>query len=529
MPPRSPSSTSFPGARASATSAGARESASLTLTTISWVDVDVPQEPEPLRCAAQPEVFFLPRPSSVATGAAAPAAPAAGGLAHETLREASSLRPATLARCLATWPASPTAAASSSRSGVQRTRSTPPGTLAVRSFVERSSADAKTVGGHMVPRVEDSSLKNAAFLSNDRITLGGSRGSSANRRAQSVGDAHAPLLSSCPICFCQLTPASIETFGCGIHHLCDSCLAASARVQVCAGRVPRCFHPDCRAEIDPLVALRALEPEDHEHYLHLALWLNPRVEACPFCHAMLFAESIPARGTHATCPSCYRDFCTDCRGPPHAGAPCVARSLALGEASPTAAAQPSRQRPPRRSGSGISTGPHEAAADAGAAELRSLARRSGWKRCPRCQAVVEKADEDSCDHMTCVRCSHEFCWSCLADRRVIYAHGNHFHRPGCRHFASYNGPPEYRPERCERCRLRGSACLPAATGSQEAALARQSPELFVQRCYAVLSDTCQRLLESALAGTGGASAGGADRAASPQASAPAAARALRVP
>eukprot|EP00415_Alexandrium_ostenfeldii_P003986 UN3986 len=90
------------------------------------------------------------------------------------------------------------------------------------------------------------------------------------------------------------------------------------------------------------------------------------------------------------------------------------------------------------------------------------------KRCPRCRAPVEKLDDESCDHMTCLQCRHEFCWSCMADRVAIYAHGNHFHRPRCRFFAAYSGPPEYIPDRCRRCAHRGAACTPPNSVSIDA-------------------------------------------------------------
>jgi hypothetical protein len=60
--------------------------------------------------------------------------------------------------------------------------------------------------------------------------------------------------------------------------------------------------------------------------------------------------------------------------------------------------------------------------------------------------------------MTCVKCGHEFCWTCLADRQVIYAHGNHFHAKDCPFYFAYDGPPEFIPERCPRCRRTGKPC-----------------------------------------------------------------------
>jgi len=103
-------------------------------------------------------------------------------------------------------------------------------------------------------------------------------------------------------------------------------------------------------------------------------------------------------------------------------------------------------------------------------DVHSVFKAMGFKHCPRCMAIVEKMDHKSCDHMTCTQCRHEFCWTCLADRIPISAHGNHFHRPTCTFYAAYAGPLEYRPEQCRRCAHRGAPCVPGpgavvATGS----------------------------------------------------------------
>ncbi|KAG8933605.1 hypothetical protein FRC02_011527 [Tulasnella sp. 418] len=41
-----------------------------------------------------------------------------------------------------------------------------------------------------------------------------------------------------------------------------------------------------------------------------------------------------------------------------------------------------------------------------------LARRAGWRRCPRCKMIVERSS--GCAHMSC-RCGHHFCYRCGSD------------------------------------------------------------------------------------------------------------------
>jgi hypothetical protein len=58
------------------------------------------------------------------------------------------------------------------------------------------------------------------------------------------------------------------------------------------------------------------------------------------------------------------------------------------------------------------------------------------KKCPQCPFQIEK--NDGCDHMTCIKCRHEFCWSCLADFQPIRQDGNHRHKKTCKHYAAYD-------------------------------------------------------------------------------------------
>jgi hypothetical protein len=59
------------------------------------------------------------------------------------------------------------------------------------------------------------------------------------------------------------------------------------------------------------------------------------------------------------------------------------------------------------------------------------------KKCPNCPYQIEKSD--GCDHMKCIKCHHEFCWSCLAHFQPIRQDGNHRHNSTCKHYAPYDG------------------------------------------------------------------------------------------
>lgn len=53
------------------------------------------------------------------------------------------------------------------------------------------------------------------------------------------------------------------------------------------------------------------------------------------------------------------------------------------------------------------------------------------KRCPKCDSKILK--HGGCDHMTCRKCSHEFCWLCFADYNDIRTQGNTAHRRDCQY------------------------------------------------------------------------------------------------
>ncbi|KAF2632608.1 hypothetical protein BU25DRAFT_319705, partial [Macroventuria anomochaeta] len=53
------------------------------------------------------------------------------------------------------------------------------------------------------------------------------------------------------------------------------------------------------------------------------------------------------------------------------------------------------------------------------------------KHCPGCKRPIEKSY--GCDHMTCSKCRHEFCWECLAPYLKKRDAGSVTHRAECLH------------------------------------------------------------------------------------------------
>jgi hypothetical protein len=59
--------------------------------------------------------------------------------------------------------------------------------------------------------------------------------------------------------------------------------------------------------------------------------------------------------------------------------------------------------------------------------------RATSKPCPNCSFDIHKSG--GCEHMTCSKCSHEFCFLCLAAYAEIRAVGNTAHATTCPHYA----------------------------------------------------------------------------------------------
>ncbi|KAF2709648.1 hypothetical protein K504DRAFT_378558 [Pleomassaria siparia CBS 279.74] len=58
------------------------------------------------------------------------------------------------------------------------------------------------------------------------------------------------------------------------------------------------------------------------------------------------------------------------------------------------------------------------------------------KKCPGIKCAWNIQKNDGCDHMTCSRCRHEFCWVCLAPYKDIRRKGNIAHTEQCKYHSN---------------------------------------------------------------------------------------------
>ena len=154
---------------------------------------------------------------------------------------------------------------------------------------------------------------------------------------------------------------------CGEHKFCKTCAIGYVEEKIGEGQDIHCLFHDCPAvltveEIRDLVGNEQADMWERKRREHL-----PNYRNCPALNCTGYLLTTPL-ATQTQCPVCRLQLCSHCGKEWH--------TTSCDEVSK--------------------------------AELHeSLA----VKACPGCQDFIEK--NKGCDHMTCQRCRHEWCWLCL--------------------------------------------------------------------------------------------------------------------
>lgn len=220
----------------------------------------------------------------------------------------------------------------------------------------------------------------------------------------------------CEICLAEHDVEGSCTLPCN-HRFCFEGLGHTFTVHVKERRLTNlvCPVPACRAALNKpehmeifKACFEQLNKSDvYEKLLEFMTREDAHVVDCrvPGCKEFCFVEEADDR-TDLRCRQGHQ-FCADCEHGPHLGQTCDQKREQL-----------ERER----------KGQEERRHDAQAWEA---ALAAGWKPCPmRCRFTGGFKSANECEHVTC-ECGHEFCWSCGADRRVIYAHDQRWHKPSC--------------------------------------------------------------------------------------------------
>jgi seryl-tRNA synthetase len=185
--------------------------------------------------------------------------------------------------------------------------------------------------------------------------------------------------------------------------MCNGCakLHILSKIQNLVHEYVECPVVDCQKAIDVPILKRVLTKEEFTAYdnatTKFLLERDPNYVVCSHCNN---GQMLPAQptvfGTQSvnpcvSCGHCRGLFCRSCKVPWHNGETCEQFQL-----DPNA--------PPQ-------------------VRATNAYLNQRTKKCPRCQAPIEKSS--GCEHMTC-KCKYEFCYVCLGDWK------EQRHQPGCR-------------------------------------------------------------------------------------------------
>ena len=198
-------------------------------------------------------------------------------------------------------------------------------------------------------------------------------------------------LLTCSVCFHEKENKCFPRLIMCEHRCCLDCLQSyiiteihDSRVNVTCPECPRMIHPnDIRDILDDQGML--LKYEIFMLRRHLNCEADMRWCPAADCHYGVIAAGC-ASCPRLECerPGCSTSFCYHCRQKWHPNKTCDdARSERVSlilKASTSEDLQPLDTKP-----------------------------------CPRCNAMIAKCDDGSCNHMTCVICGAEFCWLCMKE------------------------------------------------------------------------------------------------------------------
>ncbi|XP_063884950.1 E3 ubiquitin-protein ligase RNF19B-like isoform X2 [Scylla paramamosain] len=198
----------------------------------------------------------------------------------------------------------------------------------------------------------------------------------------------------CPLCLQEVSGDAFPTLLSCPHSACLACLRQYLRVEITESRVniscPQCselMHPsDIHAIVDN--ALLSFKFEDF--MLRRVLSTDPDTRWCPApdCgYAVVASGCAGCPKLKCERPGCGSYFCYHCKAEWHPNQTCdMARA----------------QRSPNMLLSSFSY-------------LHDIQTSDDVKACPRCQVLIVKMDDGSCNHMTCSVCGAEFCWLCMKE------------------------------------------------------------------------------------------------------------------
>jgi len=178
--------------------------------------------------------------------------------------------------------------------------------------------------------------------------------------------------------------ATVTALACG-HKYCNDCWHHYLTLKVTEGQTSiLCPEPSCQLQVRADVVEAVCEPPVFSKYktflLESRVNESRRTVWCPYQDCGLAVDASRASGKFVTCAQKH-SFCVECKQEAHAPADCATVKLWLQKC------------------------------DDDSETLHWLSAHT--QDCPKCHSTIEK--NGGCNHMTCRKCKHDFCWVCMED------------------------------------------------------------------------------------------------------------------
>ncbi|XP_014203877.1 E3 ubiquitin-protein ligase RNF19A [Copidosoma floridanum] len=200
----------------------------------------------------------------------------------------------------------------------------------------------------------------------------------------------------CPLCLAELPAELFPTIQSCHHRSCYDCFQQYLKVEISESRVniacPECTEPlhpnDIRMILNDQVQLEKYE----DFMVRRVLAVEPDARWCPApdcSYAVIASGCASCPKLRCERPGCDSCFCYHCKARWHPNQTC--------DAARAQRAQYYERNSPLNF------------------NQIDAQQRDDIKPCPRCQVLIFKMDDGSCNHMTCAVCAAEFCWLCMKE------------------------------------------------------------------------------------------------------------------
>ncbi|XP_055531891.1 E3 ubiquitin-protein ligase RNF19B-like [Wyeomyia smithii] len=248
--------------------------------------------------------------------------------------------------------------------------------------------------GNLDRGISTSKLTPNNYKSSNSLQSKSTTGSASGAAGSGAKSTSSP--EECPLCYDTL-PAGEEFYSllnCR-HYACRGCLEnylmieiSESRTDISCPQCPEAMHP---TDIQTLLKTFPAAITKYEDFMvRRVLLADPDSRWCPgpdCSYAVIASGCASCPRIRCERPGCDVQFCYHCKAEWHPDQTCDA-------------ARASRQSPTRAPSGSISN---------------DSQHKDDIKPCPRCQVLIVKMDDGSCNHMVCAICGSEFCWLCMKE------------------------------------------------------------------------------------------------------------------